>query len=60
MLEILEMAKTKRKPQNSWYQWSEWLINYISESLKKFQSNAKQKVMQFSESKLDNDIPMDY
>ena len=47
-------------PENSWYQWYDWLINYIPESMKKFKSNGKEKIMRPFESKRNNWNPTDY
>lgn len=58
--EKIEMAKTRSIPENTWYQWSDVLINHFPESVKWSESDNKQKVIKFYGSKLDNDTSTDY
>ena len=48
------MAKTRSIPENTWYQWYKFLISPIPESMKKLESNLKQKFMKLL------DTPMGY
>ena len=41
----MEMPETSPTPENTWYQWYDWLINRIPESIGKFERDAKQKDM---------------
>ena len=54
LLEKMEMAKMK---QCQWYDWS---VSDIPQYKKKSESNAKQKVMRFFETKTDSNTPTDY
>ena len=56
----METAKTRAMTENTWYQWYDWVINPIPKSVKKSESNTKQKVMRFVESKIDKNKTMDY
>ena len=56
----METAKTRAITENTWYQWYDWVINPIPKSVKKSESNTKQKVMRFVESKIDKNKTMDY
>ena len=56
----MEMAKTRPIPENTWYQWNDWLDKHFPESMKKSESNTKQKVINLFESKIDYDTPTDY
>ena len=53
------MTKTRAVPENTWYQWHDWLITHISKSTKMSERNTKQKVMRFFESKIDKNTTMD-
>ena len=59
-IERMEMAKTRPIPENTWYQWNDWLVKHFPESMKKSESNTKQKVINLFESKIDYDTPTDY
>ena len=50
----MEVSKTRQIPENTWYMWHEQLISNIPKPMKKSESNAKQKVIKFFESKIDN------
>ena len=50
------MPKTRSILKTTWYQWYESLIN----PTKKSESNVKQKIMKFFESKISNNITMGY
>ena len=50
----MEVSKTRQIPENTWYMWHEQLISNIPKPMKKSESNAKQKVIEFFESKIDN------
>ena len=52
------MAKFIPILENTFYQWYDWLINHISESMKKSGNFAKLKVILF-ELKIDNDTTTD-
>ena len=56
----MEIAKTRPIPENTWYQWYDWLISHIPKSMKKSENGTMQKVMRVFESKLDNNTPTDY
>ena len=43
--------------ENTWYEWYDWLISHISESVKKSENDAKEKMKLF-QTKTDN-IPKD-
>ena len=42
---------------HTWYKWCDWLTSHIAESVKKFLSDAKEKVMELFEANKDNKIP---
>ena len=48
------MAKTRPILEKTQYQWYDWFVNCIPESIKKSESNTKQKVMMFIDSKIEN------
>ena len=50
----MEMTKTRPIPKNAQCQQYEQLINSIPESMKKSESNNKQKVLRLFESKIDH------
>ena len=57
--EKIEMAKTRPILKTIWFQWYDWLINHIPESMKKSKSNTKQVIMRLFESKICNNTPAD-
>ena len=54
-----EMAIIRPITGNTWYQWSDLLINLIPESVKRSESD-KQKVIKLFESKINNDTLTGY
>ena len=44
---------TKKRPftKNIWYDWDNWLINYISEAIKKTLGRVKNQIMSFFKTK---------
>ena len=54
------MAKIRPTAENTLCQWYCLLINHISESMKKVESNVKQKVTWLFKSKVDNKKPTGY
>ena len=42
---------------HTWYKWCDWLTSHIVESVKKFLSDAKEKVMELFGANKDNKIP---
>ena len=44
---------TKKRPftKNIWYDWDDWLINYISESIKKTLGRVENQIMSFFKTK---------
>lgn len=55
----MEIGKTRPVPQNTWYQWFDWLISYILES-RKSESDAKHKIRRLFESKIYSNTHMGY
>ena len=53
------MAIMRSITGNVWYQWSDWLIYLIPESVKRSESD-KQKIIKLFESKIDNDTLTGY
>ena len=51
-LDKMDKRKTTQIPKNNWNRWYDWLINYVLESTKKFESKTKQNVMRSFESKI--------
>ena len=47
---------TERRPlaKNMWYEWYDWLINHIPESVKKSARNVKLEIMKLFSAKIDN------
>ena len=45
------MAKTRPTPENNSYEWYDWLINHISESMKGLKAIPSKKLSQFSNQK---------
>ena len=54
-LEKMEIAKNRPLPENTWYEWCDWLIDRIPESVKKSISNTKQKYEAFGSKNREQD-----
>ena len=54
------MAKSRLLPENTWYQWYEWITNHVPGSTKKSESDTKQKVIRLFESKVDDNTLSNY
>ena len=56
----MEMATNRPIPERNWYQWFNRRIKHISESIKKCESETKQKVTRLFVSIIDNNTPTYY
>ena len=54
------MAETRPILENAYYHWYDSLINHIQDSMKKSESNTKQKDIMIFQSKTDDNTSMDY
>ena len=56
----MEMATNRPIPERNWYLWFNRRIKHISESIKKSESETKQKVTRLFVSIIDNSTPTYY